>query len=99
MPEGLILGTPKAELHEFLLWEHLATQLYLALVESAVSEHGARLQTMDAAISNLDERVAELELVYHAIRQERITQEVLEVQGNLRAGRQGAGRYRGGTRV
>lgn len=84
IPEGLILGSRRQELQQFLLWEHLATRLYLALIESMVSEHGARLQTMDAAISNLDERVAALELRYHAIRQERITQEVLEVQSNLR---------------
>ena len=84
VPEDLILGSARGELQQFLSWEHLATRLYLALIESMVSEHGARLQTMDAAISNLDERVASLELQYHAIRQERITQEVLEVQGNLR---------------
>ncbi|MBN1876085.1 MAG: F0F1 ATP synthase subunit gamma [Anaerolineae bacterium] len=83
MPEDLILGSARAELQVFLLWEHLATRLYLALIESLVSEHSARLQTMDAAISNIDERVTDLELRYHAIRQERITQEVLEVQSNL----------------
>lgn len=84
VPEDLILGSARAELQRFLLWEHLATRLYLALIESLVSEHSARLQTMDAAISNLDERVTYLELRYHAIRQEHITQEVLEVQSNLR---------------
>lgn len=83
-PENLILGSAREELQLFLLWEHLATRLYLALIESLVSEHSARLQTMDAAISSLDERVADLELRHHAIRQERITQEVLEVQSNLR---------------
>jgi F0F1-type ATP synthase gamma subunit len=49
-----------------------------------VSEQGARLQTMDAAITNLDDRVGKLQLEYHAIRQESITREVLEVQGNAR---------------
>ncbi|HET89804.1 MAG TPA: hypothetical protein ENN99_03560 [Chloroflexi bacterium] len=79
-PEDLILGTPPRNLQDFLLWEHLAVRVYLALIESMVSEQGARLQTMDAAISNLDERVASLQLRYHAIRQESITQEVLEMQ-------------------
>jgi len=87
VPEDMLLGTPAQELQEFLLWEHLAVQLYLALIESMVSEHGARLQTMDSAITNLDERVDKLELEYHAIRQENITQEVLEVQGNTRGRR------------
>lgn len=84
VPEDLILGTPPRDLQDFLLWEHLAVQVYLALIESMVSEQGARLQTMDAAIANLDERVEKLQLQYHAIRQESITQEVLEVQSNTR---------------
>jgi F-type H+-transporting ATPase subunit gamma len=87
VPEDLILGTPSQPLQEFLLWEHLAVQVYLALVESMVSEQGARLQTMDAAITNLDERVGELQRQFHAIRQESITQEVLEVQSNTRGDR------------
>ena len=87
VPEDLILGTPPQALQDFLLWEHLAVQVYLALIESMVSEQGARLQTMDAAITNLDERVEGLQLQYHAIRQENITREVLEVQSNTR-GRQ-----------
>jgi F-type H+-transporting ATPase subunit gamma len=93
IPEDLILGTPPQGLQELLLWEHLAVQVYLALIESMVSEHGARLQTMDAAISNLDDRVEKLTLQYHVIRQEGITREVLEVQSNTRS-RQ-AGRLKG----
>ena len=87
VPEDLILGTPPRGLQDFLLWEHLAVQVYLALIESMVSEQGARLQTMDAAIANLDERVEKLQLQYHAIRQESITREVLEVQSNTRSRR------------
>jgi len=85
-PEDLILGTSPHALQEFLLWEHLAMQVYRALIESMVSEQGARLQTMDAAIANLDERVEQLRLQYHAVRQESITQEVLAVQSNARSG-------------
>ena len=87
VPEDLILGTPPRGLQDFLLWEHLAVQVYLALIESMVSEQGARLQTMDAAIANLDERVEKLQLQYHSIRQESITREVLEVQSNTRSRR------------
>ena len=85
VPEDLIMGTSPQHIQEFLLWEHLAVQVYLALIESMVSEQGARLQTMDAAIANLDERVEQLQLEYHAIRQENITREVLEVQSNTRS--------------
>ena len=82
--QDLIINSDPQKLKSFLLWEHLASRLYLAYLESMISEHSARLQTMDSAISNLDERVAELEIRYHTIRQEKITQEVLEVQTNLR---------------
>ena len=83
-PENLILNSDPDQLKTFLLWEHLASRLYLAFIESTISEHSARLQTMDSAISNLDERVADLEIEYHTIRQEKITQDVLEIQSNLR---------------
>lgn len=84
IPENLIVNSDPQELKTFLVWEYLAARLYLAFIESTISEHSARLQTMDAAISNLDQRVADLEIRYHTIRQEKITQDVLEVQSNLR---------------
>ncbi len=82
--ENLIINCDPEELKTFLVWEHLASRLYLAFIESTISEHSARLQTMDSAISNLEERVAGLEIQYHTIRQEKITQDVLEVQSNMR---------------
>lgn len=83
-PDDLMINSDPEALKSFLIWEHLASRLYLAVIESTISEHSARLQTMDAAISNLDQRVADLEIKFHTIRQERITQDVLEVQSNLR---------------
>jgi F-type H+-transporting ATPase subunit gamma len=77
--EAPILGSDAAELQRFLLFEHLALQLYLGLVESMVSEQGARLQAMDAAKNNIDERTEELKRAYHIARQEGITEEMLEI--------------------
>jgi F-type H+-transporting ATPase subunit gamma len=74
-----LLGSDAAELQAFLLFEHLALQLYLGLVESMVSEHSARLQAMDAAKSNIDERSGELERAFHIVRQQGITEEMLEI--------------------
>ncbi len=74
-----LLGSDAALLQEFLLLEHLALQLYLGLVESMVSEQGARLQAMDAAKSNIDERTADLNRTYHHARQGKITEEMLEI--------------------
>jgi len=73
------LGSDPAELQRLLLVEHLALQLYLGLVESMVSEQGARLQAMDAAKTNIDDRTAELQRTYNIARQEKITQEMLEI--------------------
>ena len=84
VPDDLIINSDPEALKTFLIWEHLASRLYLSIIESTISEHSARLQTMDSAISNLDQRVADLEIKFHTIRQEKITQDVLEVQSNLR---------------
>jgi F-type H+-transporting ATPase subunit gamma len=81
--KDLIIASDPVELEEFQIWEHFSTRLYLALLGSMVSENSARLQAMDSAISNLDDRMAQLEQNYHAIRQESITQEILEVQSNI----------------
>jgi len=77
--EAPILGSDATQLQRFLLFEHLALQLYLGLVESMVSEQSARLQAMDAAKANIDDRMAELHRAYHIARQEGITQEMLEI--------------------
>jgi F-type H+-transporting ATPase subunit gamma len=74
-----ILGSNATELQSFLLFEHLALQLYLGLVESMVSEQSARLQAMDGAKTNIDNRTAELNRTRHMIRQEKITGEMLEI--------------------
>jgi F-type H+-transporting ATPase subunit gamma len=77
--EAPLFGSEVRELQQCLLFEHLALQLYLALVESMVSEQGARLQAMDAAKANIDERTIELRRAYHIARQEGITEEMLEI--------------------
>jgi F-type H+-transporting ATPase subunit gamma len=83
-----ILGSDAQELQRYLLVEHLALQLYLGLVESMVSEQSARLQAMDAAKNNIDERTAELNRAYHIARQEGITEEMLEISsGTASTGR------------
>lgn len=74
-----LLGSDAQDMQQFLLTEHLALQLYLGLVESMVSEQGARLQAMDAAKTNIDRRSAELHRMYHLARQESITEEMLEI--------------------
>jgi len=80
-----IIGRDTAELQRYLLAEYLAVQIHLALVESMVSEQGARLQTMEAALNTIQDRIAGLTLERNMARQESITQEVLEISAGAEA--------------
>ena len=80
-----IIGSDLAELQRYLLAEYLAVQVHLALVESMVSEQGARLQTMESALTNIQDRIDGLVLEHNIARQEGITQEVLEISAGAEA--------------
>jgi len=58
---------------------YVVSQIYRALVESAASEHGARMTAMDAATKNAKEMIESLTLEYNRARQAAITKELIEV--------------------
>jgi F-type H+-transporting ATPase subunit gamma len=64
---------------ERLLPVYLETELYRALLESAASEHGARMTAMRNASKNAAELIDALTLDMNRARQAEITQEILEV--------------------
>jgi len=64
---------------ERLLPVYLETELYRALLESAASEHGARMTAMRNASKNANELIDSLTLAMNRARQAEITQEILEV--------------------
>src|SRR6266516_1028459 len=64
---------------ERLLPVYLETEVYRALLESAASEHGARLTAMRNASKNAVELIDSLTLDLNRARQAEITQEILEV--------------------
>jgi F-type H+-transporting ATPase subunit gamma len=64
---------------ERLLPVYLETELYRALLESAASEHGARMTAMRNASKNAGELIDRLTLQMNRARQAEITQEILEV--------------------
>jgi F-type H+-transporting ATPase subunit gamma len=64
---------------ERLLPVYLETELYRALLESAASEHGARMTAMRNASKNAAELIDSLTLELNRARQAEITQEILEV--------------------
>jgi F-type H+-transporting ATPase subunit gamma len=78
--EGDFIYEPEPELIlERLLPTYLETTIFRALLESAASEHGARMTAMRNASQNVDELVERLTLDMNRARQAEITQELLEV--------------------
>ena len=64
---------------ERLLPVYVETEVYRALLESAASEHGARMTAMRNASKNAVELIDSLTLDLNRARQAEITQEILEV--------------------
>lgn len=64
---------------DIIIPKYLTSLLYGALVESAASENGARMQAMDSATSNAQEMIDKLSLQYNRARQGSITQELTEI--------------------
>jgi F-type H+-transporting ATPase subunit gamma len=62
-----------------LLVNNIYVQMYRILHESAASEHGARMSSMDSATRNAGEVMGKLTLTYNKARQSEITREVTEV--------------------
>ncbi len=68
-----------------LLPRHLATQVWRVLLESAASEHGARMTAMDSASRNAKELIGKLTLQYNRARQAYITKELMEIVSGAEA--------------
>jgi F-type H+-transporting ATPase subunit gamma len=78
--EGDFIYEPEPEeILERLLPTYLETSVYRALLESAASEHGARMTAMRNASKNAGELIDTLTLDMNRARQAEITQEILEV--------------------
>jgi len=64
---------------EEILPKNIEVQLFRALLESAASEHGARMTAMDSASKNASEMIGKLTLMYNRARQAAITTELSEI--------------------
>jgi len=67
------------EVLEEILPKHIEVQIFRSLLESAASEHGARMTAMDSASKNASEMIGKLTLQYNRARQASITKELLEI--------------------
>lgn len=70
---------------ESLLPKYVEVQLFRALLETAASEHGARMTAMDSASKNASEMIDGLTLKYNRLRQAAITKELMEIIGGAEA--------------
>ena len=68
-----------------LFEEYVNLSVYRALLESAASEHGARMTAMRSAAENAGDMIDSLTLEMNRVRQAEITQEILEVVGGAEA--------------
>ena len=68
-----------------LVPRHLRIQVWRSLLDSAASEHGARMTAMDAASRNAKDLIGKLTLQYNRARQAYITKELMEIVGGAEA--------------
>ena len=73
------------ELVGTLLPRYVTTQIYQAVLESAASEHSARMVAMRNATDNANQINSDLTLEYNKARQEYITAELLDIVGGAGA--------------
>jgi F-type H+-transporting ATPase subunit gamma len=75
MERGKLLGS--------LVRQFVYVILYRALAESLASENAQRLAAMQAAEKNIDDRLAELTVEYHRVRQSTITSELMDIMAGF----------------
>ena len=75
----------KTEILQELIPRAVKTQILKAVLDSAASEHGARMVAMDKATENAGELLKALRLQYNQARQAAITTEISEIVGGAAA--------------
>jgi len=79
-PKAVYIFEPdEEEILADLLPRNLAVQVFQAMLESAASEHGARMTAMDSATRNAGDMIDSLTLTYNRTRQAYITKELIEI--------------------
>ncbi len=75
----------RGEILNDLLPRHLSVEIYRSMLESIVSEHGARMSAMDSATRNANKLISKLTLYYNRVRQAAITKELIEIVSGAEA--------------
>ncbi|MDR1334697.1 MAG: ATP synthase F1 subunit gamma [Holosporaceae bacterium] len=78
--ETITIFEPTAnEILQQLLPQNIAAQIYQSALESIASEQSTRMTSMDSATRNADEMLYDFTIKYNRLRQNKITQELVEV--------------------
>jgi len=73
---------PNPKAYFRMIYAHVvATNLFMAVNESLVSEHAARMTAMQVATDNGNDLLKELTILYNKTRQQAITNEILDLVG------------------
>ena len=73
------------EILDVIIPKFTALQVYQAILESHASEHAARMVAMRNATDNAKELVGALQLAYNKVRQQAITNDILDIVGGAEA--------------
>ena len=74
-----LITAEKEELFSALLHEYFTIQLTNALISSLAAEHFTRMNHMQQAENNIEEKLGELNLQYQLARQNQITEELIDI--------------------
>lgn len=74
-----IFGQDRSKLLDEMLQKYVETTVYQTVLESAASEHSARMVAMRQASDNASDIITNLTLHYNKARQAKITKEILEI--------------------
>jgi F-type H+-transporting ATPase subunit gamma len=85
VPTDYIYEPDQEEIINELIPKSLKIQFYKAVLDSYVSEHGARMTAMHKATDNATEMIRDLSLQYNKARQASITNQILEVVSGAEA--------------
>ncbi|MCJ7433188.1 MAG: ATP synthase F1 subunit gamma, partial [Anaerolineales bacterium] len=75
----------QGEILDAIIPRFTALQVYQAVLESQASEHAARMVAMRNATDNAKELVGALQLAYNKVRQQAITNDILDIVGGAEA--------------
>jgi F-type H+-transporting ATPase subunit gamma len=84
-PAAYIYEPAEGEILDEIIPRFTALQVYQAILESLASEHAARMVAMRNATDNANELVGALQMQYNKVRQQAITNDMLDIAGGAEA--------------